>query len=84
MENNFMSFDAKQAKDVLKKLDEASSMIEYAISENSSADSSLSGIEGVSEVSSAKDYVSQADYYMYEAQSAIDKLKYVIKERGAV
>tara|TARA_B100001250_G_C19616490_1_gene707399 strand:+ start:113 stop:367 length:255 start_codon:yes stop_codon:yes gene_type:complete len=84
MENNFMSFDAKQAKDVLKKLDEASSMIEYAISENSSADSSLSGIEGLSEVSSAKDYVSQADYYMYEAQSAIDKLKYVIKERGAV
>ncbi len=84
MENNFMSFDAKQAKDVLKKLDEASSMIEYAISENSSADSSLSGTEGLSEVSSAKDYVSQADYYMYEAQSAIDKLKYVIKERGAV
>ena len=84
MENNFMNFDAKQAKDVLKKLDEASSMIEYAISENSSADSSLSGIEGLSEVSSAKDYVSQADYYMYEAQSAIDKLKYVIKERGAV
>ena len=84
MENNFMSFDAKQAKDVLKKLDEASSMIEYAISENSSADSSLSGIEGLSEVSSAKDYVSQADYYMYEAQSAIDKLKYVIKDRGAV
>ena len=79
-----MSFDAKQAKDVLKKFDEASSMIEYAISENSSADSSLSGIEGLSEVSSAKDYVSQADYYMYEAQSAIDKLKYVIKERGAV
>ncbi len=81
---DFVVFQMKQVKEVLKELETVSSMIEYAISENSSADSTLSGIDGLDEVSSAKDCVSQAESYLYDAQSAVDNIKQEIKKIGAL
>jgi hypothetical protein len=77
-------FKDKQVKEVLDKLQDASDNIEYGLSEVYSAESNLSSIEGLDEVSSAKDYVSQAESYLYEAKDQMVELQTMIKTIGAL
>lgn len=73
----------KQVEEVLDKLQDAFDNLEYGLSEVYSAESNLSNIEGLDEVSSAQSYVSQAESYLYNAKDQMVELQKMIKTIGA-
>lgn len=74
----------KQIEEALDKLQDASDNLEYGLSEVYSAESNLSNIEGLAEVSSARSYVSQAESYLDDAKGQMAELQRMIKAIGAL
>ena len=65
--------------EILARLTNISDYVEYAYSELYSTSESLSGIEGVDAVESAKSYASSTESYLYEAKLMVEELTVYLK-----
>ena len=65
--------------EILAKLIDIGDSVEYACSDLYSTSESLSGIEGVDAVESAKSYASSTESYLYEAKLMVEELTVYLK-----